>query len=201
MPDLDGFETARRIRTELPAPLNAVPVVALSAGDTAQDRLRAQQVGMNDYLVKPFRAADLERITVQFAPQALQETQIKENKFDLSLVEMASLGDPDFLVQLLNLFLDTTPAAVAQLQSAARSGDWTMVAALAHKHRSFFTTMGLLEVKELLAALEETARHETGTNSENINILLFRFARAYESAYAQVKQERDKLEIVDTKKE
>ncbi len=201
MPDLDGFETARRIRTELPAPLNAVPVVALSAGDTAQDRLRAQQVGMNDYLVKPFRAADLERIKVQFAPQALQETQIKENKFDLSLVEMASLGDPDFLVQLLNLFLDTTPAAVAQLQSAARSGNWTMVAALAHKHRSFFTTMGLLELKELLAALEETARQETGTNSENINILLFRFARAYESAYAQVKGERDKLEIVDTKKE
>jgi signal transduction histidine kinase/CheY-like chemotaxis protein len=201
MPDMDGFETARRIRTQLPAPLNAVPVVALSAGDTAQDRLRARQVGMNDYLVKPFGAADLERITAQFVPADPFGAQIKENKFDLSLVEMASLGDPGFLVQLLNLFLDTTPVAVAQMQSAARGGDWATVAALAHKHRSFFTTLGLLELKEQLAALEESARRETGTNSENINILLFRFARACESAYAQVKQERDKLDIVDTKKE
>jgi CheY-like chemotaxis protein len=68
MPDMDGFETARRIGTELPAPLNAVPVVALSASDTEQDRLRARQVGTNGYLVKPFGAADLEPITGQFAP-------------------------------------------------------------------------------------------------------------------------------------
>ncbi len=178
-----------------------MPVVALSAGDTAQDRLRARRVGMNDYLVKPFGAADLERITGQFVPADPLKPQIKENKFDLSLVEMASLGDPVFLVQLLNLFLDTTPAVVAQLQSVARGGDWATVAALAHKHRCFFTTLGLLELKEQLAALEESAREETGTNSENINILLFRFARDYESACAQVKGERDKLEMVDTRKE
>jgi HPt (histidine-containing phosphotransfer) domain-containing protein len=114
---------------------------------------------------------------------------------------MAGLGDPGFLVQLLNLFLDTTPAVVAQMQSAARGGDWATVATLAHKNRSFFTTLGLLKLKEQLAGIEESAREETVANSENINILLFRFPRAYESAYAQVKQERDKLEIVDTKKD
>jgi signal transduction histidine kinase/CheY-like chemotaxis protein/HPt (histidine-containing phosphotransfer) domain-containing protein len=201
MPDLDGFGTARCIRTELPAPLNAVPIVALSAGDTAQDRLRARQAGMNDYLVKPFQAADLQRIIARLAPFAAREGQRNQNKFDLSLVEKASLGDHGFLVQLLNLFLDNTPAAVQHLQSAARAKDWSGLAATAHKHRSIFTTLGLLELKEQLARIEESARAQTAANSENINILLFRFTRDYQSAYAQVKQERDKLAIVDTKKE
>ncbi len=201
MPDLDGFETARCIRTQLPAPLNAVPVVALSAGDSPQDRLRAQQAGMNDYLVKPFGGADLERILARIGPVAATDGQKNQNQFDLSHVEKASLGDHGFLVQLLNLFLDNTPSAVQYMQSAARAQNWSALAATAHKHRSLFTTLGLLELRDQLARIEETAREETGANSENINNLLFRFARAYESAYAQVKQARDRLETVETKKE
>jgi CheY-like chemotaxis protein len=201
MPDLDGFETARCIRTQLPAPLNAVPVVALSAGDSPPDRLRAQQAGMNAYLVKPFAGADLERILARIVPVATAEGQKNQNQFDLSHVEKTSLGDHGFLVQLLNLFLDNTPSAVQYMQSAARAQNWSALAATAHKHRSLFTTLSLLELRDQLARIEETAREETGANSENINNLLFRFARTYESAYAQVKQERDRLETVETKKE
>jgi CheY-like chemotaxis protein len=201
MPDMDGFQTARCIRTGLPAPLNAVPIVALSAGDTAQDRLRARQAGMNDYLVKPFQASDLARIIARLAPFDARADQRNQNKFDLSLVEKASLGDHGFLVQLLNLFLDNTPAAVQHMQSAARAEDWSGLAAAAHQHRSIFTTLGLLELKEQLARIEESAGAQTAANSENINILLFRFTRDYESAYAQVKGERDKLAIAEPKKE
>jgi signal transduction histidine kinase/CheY-like chemotaxis protein len=201
MPDLDGFGTTQCIRTQLPAPLNAVPIVALSASDTAQDRLRARQAGMNDYLVKPFQASDLDRIITGLAAVATQEGQRNQNKFDLSLVEKASLGDHGFLVQLLNLFLDDTPAAVQHMQSAARAEDWSGLATMAHKHRSIFTTLGLLELKEQLTRIEESAGTETAANNEIINILLLRFTRDYASAYAQVKQERDKLAIVDTKKE
>jgi hypothetical protein len=72
---------------------------------------------------------------------------------------------------------------------------------LAHEHRTLFTALGLLELKEQLARIEESARAETAANSENINNLLFRFARDLRKRLRPGKQERDKLEIVDTKKE
>ncbi|MCK2086853.1 ATP-binding protein [Thauera aromatica] len=51
MPDLDGCETTVRIRRELH--LNHVPVIALTAGVTANERARALLSGMEEFLTKP----------------------------------------------------------------------------------------------------------------------------------------------------
>jgi hypothetical protein len=42
---------------------------------------------MNDYLVKPFGAADLAQIAAQLVPATAPEGQRNQNKFSLSLVE------------------------------------------------------------------------------------------------------------------
>ncbi len=52
LPDLDGFEICRRIRSD---PRTAgVPIVMLTALDQEEMRHRATQCGANDYLTKPF---------------------------------------------------------------------------------------------------------------------------------------------------
>jgi CheY-like chemotaxis protein/nitrogen-specific signal transduction histidine kinase len=53
MPVMDGPSAVRLIR-QLPAPLNALPIVALTANALAGDRERYLQGGMTDYLAKPF---------------------------------------------------------------------------------------------------------------------------------------------------
>jgi CheY-like chemotaxis protein len=57
LPVLDGWETARRIRA-LPAPLNAVPIIAVTAHAMLKDREKALAAGCDEYLAKPidFRA-------------------------------------------------------------------------------------------------------------------------------------------------
>jgi nitrogen fixation negative regulator NifL len=52
MPILDGNETARRIRGELQ--LTTLPIVALTAGALVNERQRALEAGMNDFVSKPF---------------------------------------------------------------------------------------------------------------------------------------------------
>jgi len=52
MPLLDGNEAARRIRADLH--LQALPVVALTAGALVGERQRALEAGMNDFISKPF---------------------------------------------------------------------------------------------------------------------------------------------------
>jgi twitching motility two-component system response regulator PilG len=61
MPELDGFETLRRIR-EAPATAR-LPVLMLTANAGAADRARAESLGADDFIAKPFDPAEVvERI-------------------------------------------------------------------------------------------------------------------------------------------
>ena len=50
LPDLDGFEVARRLR----AAGRPVPVLFLTARDAVEDRISGLTVGGDDYVTKPF---------------------------------------------------------------------------------------------------------------------------------------------------
>jgi DNA-binding response OmpR family regulator len=50
----DGFELARRLRSEL-----GIPVLFVTAADSLADRLAGFDAGADDYLVKPFALAEL----------------------------------------------------------------------------------------------------------------------------------------------
>ena len=55
MPDLDGFEVCRRLRTEG----SKAPVLFLTAKDGTEDKVRGLTLGGDDYLVKPFSLEEL----------------------------------------------------------------------------------------------------------------------------------------------
>lgn len=57
MPELDGIETTRRIRTQLG--LSHIPIIALTALAMAGDRERCLEAGMNGYLSKPVKLKEL----------------------------------------------------------------------------------------------------------------------------------------------
>ena len=63
MPEMDGFETARRIKRLFAARGRvAPPIVALTANAFAEDRKRCLEAGLDDYLAKPFDRAELEAL-------------------------------------------------------------------------------------------------------------------------------------------
>lgn len=74
MPNLDGWETTRRIRawaTDGSAHLRrvaALPVIALTAAALPEERRRCQESGMNEFLAKPVRLAELFHMLRRFVP-------------------------------------------------------------------------------------------------------------------------------------
>jgi two-component system copper resistance phosphate regulon response regulator CusR len=55
LPGIDGYEVLRRLRGEL----STLPVIVLTARDSAEDTLASLQGGANDYMAKPFRFDEL----------------------------------------------------------------------------------------------------------------------------------------------
>ncbi len=70
MPEMDGLTATQRIRSlELERGVERVPIIAVTAGATIDDREACLRAGMDDYLVKPIRpelfCAVLARVGVQ----------------------------------------------------------------------------------------------------------------------------------------
>ncbi|MFD1627365.1 response regulator [Azospirillum griseum] len=57
MPVMDGYEATGRIRRDLG--LVTLPIIALTAGALAEERAHAEQIGMNDFIAKPFDVDDM----------------------------------------------------------------------------------------------------------------------------------------------
>ena len=55
LPDLDGMELLRRVR----AARFTAPMVVITARETVESRVRALDLGADDYIVKPFAVAEL----------------------------------------------------------------------------------------------------------------------------------------------
>ncbi|NHN30791.1 response regulator transcription factor [Paenibacillus agricola] len=58
LPDLSGFELCSRIRSE-PGGLASMPIIFLTAKGESIDKLRAFNLGIDDYIVKPFDPNEL----------------------------------------------------------------------------------------------------------------------------------------------
>ena len=54
LPDIDGFEVCRRIRSR-----SGVPIVILTARDDEPDRIAGLEIGADDYVPKPFSPREL----------------------------------------------------------------------------------------------------------------------------------------------
>lgn len=62
MPEMGGFEAARKIRTEFQSPKKDVKIISLSAAILEEEKAAALDAGMDEILTKPFVLEDLHRI-------------------------------------------------------------------------------------------------------------------------------------------
>ena len=151
------------------------PVVAMTATSDDQARQACRDAGMDDFLAKPYSLAQLDATVRRWLPashvtavaeaprttgsMALDGTAQTLNRETLDgLRDLDPNGSDDLVKQLLGMFLESTPAAVAQLRRAIDAGDGTAVGRFAHALKSSAANVGAESLSAVMRELEKLGR-------------------------------------------
>ncbi|WP_158043885.1 ATP-binding protein [Skermanella pratensis] len=168
MPVMDGCSATEAIRS-LPPPLGTIPVIAVTAHAMAGDRERYLAAGMNDYVSKPVRPAELfsamERVMSRLpglpsqapapaAPDDLAETPLLDQSM---LDQLRDCLDMEDLTDMLGLFPGQARIQADEIEAAIAGGDAAAVKRAAHGMKGANANLGAQRLSAIARAIELNA--------------------------------------------
>ncbi|MEH6565978.1 MAG: PAS domain S-box protein [Halopseudomonas sp.] len=178
MPEVSGLEATRIIRRfESNLGRTPTPIIALTASVLDKDRLAAKAAGMDGFASKPVdRPALMQEIrrVLQLSGPAVQESQTGDaSAGPINWPEAEQRwGNRSVLIQALSRFLLANLNAARELQTLLDSAQLETAAALLHRLRGSAANLGLQQIQQLSAALEQQlAQPEPGALSPGIAAL------------------------------
>jgi signal transduction histidine kinase/CheY-like chemotaxis protein len=212
MPELDGLEATRRIRREWPEVVQP-HVIAMTANAMQGDREMCLAAGMDDYVSKPIRIEELVGALSKSRP--LEDNQEGEKQMDRAEVTSpppsssplpvpdAAVLDPkalenllavvggefDFLVELIDSFLEEAPQLLAELQQFVAGGDAAGVRRVAHSLKSNGADFGANTFSKLCKELEMMAKNGTLEGAADLSAQVVAAHEKVEVALTTVRRE------------
>ncbi len=199
MPVMDGYEATQFIRSKFRPPKSKTKIVAITANAIKGDDQKCLDAGMDGYLSKPFKPADLkEVISVQLHPKAAQKIppagNAQGNKagvVNLHYLKEISDNDRAFMLDMIGSFIDQNPGDIEKLKSAIARKDWEEVAYVAHKIKPSISFMGIDILKSVVLDIERYAKKHEG---DAIPRLVEKLENICQKAYQELKHEQAKLQ-------
>ncbi|NHQ59967.1 response regulator [Chlorobium sp. BLA1] len=196
MPEIDGYEVTRRIRTDhtlLCSP--DIPVVAMTANAMKGDRERCYEAGMDDFMAKPLKKSDFQTILERYFPGLFVRESSKEAGADaLSIDDVFLIDDVLFRLQndreiiliIIGQFLIEAALQITELQTAASEHDTERIRILSHTIKGAAATVGGQELSRSAAIIEQGARSGdlTGIDERlrDLNASYLRFKKRVEAS-------------------
>ena len=166
MPVMDGFEATAYIRKKLK--INT-PIIAMTASTLRNERVKCFDIGMNEYLAKPFSPGELiKHIHHLINTNSIKEKQLNhqqmaaEKLYDLSYLQ--ELDDNDYLIEMIELFFESTSAMLDEIRESIKKKDWDAVSRNAHKIKSSLGPFQINKMISIASAMEENAKQKKNTD-------------------------------------
>ena len=169
MPNMDGYALTQAIRQAEPAGTR-FPIVAVTATAMQGEAERCRQRGMDDYLSKPMRMADLAPMLRKWLPLAqahecllaADAAPAQPSDWDASTLGQMVGDDSATHKRLLERFLVNAQKQVAAIVLAAGAGDFNEAADLAHSLKSASRMVGALRLGDLCEQIETSGSSDDG---------------------------------------
>ncbi len=170
MPVLDGYETTMRIRAGMVAEANVrIPIIALTAYAGPEDRALCLDAGMNYFVTKPIRPAELRSVLEKCglvrslaAPAAEAAVSGADDILDNEAMEAArncpGAEGPSLLPELIRLYLSDEAKRLDRMDEMAAQHSGGMLADEAHSLGGNAASFGGRQVRAVALELERVAR-------------------------------------------
>ncbi len=170
MPGMDGFEATEVIRnSEARDGLPRLPIIALTANALEGYRERCLAAGMEGYVSKPLRVADLGAAVASCLPRGANLPPDGTTAQDAEPKAAAPMIDPDKLADIQEIAgadrgylyqtaLDQIDTQLASMRSAYHRKDCSALRSAAHSLKGAAATLGLNPLAEAAKLVEHAAR-------------------------------------------
>ena len=181
MPEMNGYDATIQIRNTA-NPNQNTPIIALTASAMISKKDKAYEVGMSDYLAKPFRPKQLKSLIHKFnrkddssidIDEAVEEEGFKHNEvLNTKHLEYLYKGDLDYASEMFEIFISYTMEEYKKLRPLLEEKEIEKLQHLAHKIKPNFSLVGLTEVEKLMLELEKNA--EAKISIAELDLLLLK---------------------------
>jgi CheY-like chemotaxis protein len=151
MPDGSGADALREIRRVAPPPLGP-RLVAMTASASRSDHEELRAAGAEACLLKPLTAGVLREALGAVAAPATLDARVAQR-----LAAGRTQSGPAAFAQLVDLYLDDTPAQLTRLREAATLGDAGGLGLIAHRLRGSSASIGATHMMTLASEVESRA--------------------------------------------
>ncbi len=167
MPNMDGCEATTAIRGDADNPNQGTPIIALTAAALLEEKTRALEAGMNDFVTKPFSPRILKEQVLKALgfkrPILPKQSKVPDNKIkiDLKYLQEFSGGDLYFIRDMLETFMQEAPATFVRVQNEFKEENWEGVYKGIHKIKPSFIMLGLQKQYDQAAKAEAEVRRKS----------------------------------------
>ncbi len=167
MPEMDGYETSRKIREGAAGETyTGIPILAMTANAMKGDQDKCVNTGMSDYLTKPIDPDILAEKLQIFLDKPNRNNALLDGKhldkpkaslvtWDRDSALRRVRNKVDRLVRLVSMFLNGIPERIESLSHAVEKNDISDSAAIAHGIKGVAANLGAEELADATKKIEE----------------------------------------------
>jgi PAS domain S-box-containing protein len=178
MPLMDGFTATKFLINEYKL---KTPIIALSANAFKSEIDACMQIGMKDYVTKPF---DEKTLISTIINNVKKSVSVKEkldlpivtekpngNKlYDLKVLEDISGGDKQFMQRMIEIFIEDSQESIKIIKEALNERNLDTIYRISHKIKPMIDSLGIYGLKNEVRELERLSKN--GIDSVYIDQLI-----------------------------
>ncbi|RJG06916.1 hybrid sensor histidine kinase/response regulator [Noviherbaspirillum cavernae] len=184
MPEMSGHAATRRIRME--TEFAELPIVAMTAHATVEEREQCMCSGMQDHITKPIDPDEFYRTLARWlrhaqspsapavnAAEAAAEAPLEIPGFDTAGTMERLDGDAALYHELLETLAQSLTKAMAEFNAAWEDKAHNVIESTVHGIRGMAANVGALALSASASALEETLRSGNGEGGSHHQLAEF----------------------------
>lgn len=185
MPQLDGIETTKIIRSMEHSVFSKLPIVALTANISAKDIEDYLHVGMNDFISKPIdKHSFLQKCASYFISATSNSSTVNVLDMDFTNLDTIAENNIEMLNEMLLLYFKEYQQWKTNILVVLKNNNTKEALKIIHKFKSSLNLVGALEAKKMLIELETSIE----LKKNNVDELLKKLIPVIEEGNQLLKQ-------------